>query len=127
MSDKVEMIEIKTADLIDQALDWAMAQAEGIRHAIFHGDVFKVPHPMNYGADFYRYIPTGSWEQAGPLIEKYSIEILHYGQPYNRYWSAQNPDVAPALRGKTPLTAICRCIVHAKLGETVLVPKELVK
>lgn len=107
------MIEVKTADLIGPALDWAVAIACDV-----HVEGFE---------------PSTDWSQCGPLIEKYRLVVAHagcygwfaylQGNPRCTYVDTQAED---EICGPTALVATCRAIVHAKFGDTVKVPKELI-
>lgn len=121
-----DMIEVKTAELIGPALDWAVAQAEGLTALIY-----KCEHPYIYidspGRGCGPYLPSHAWFEGGPLIEKYKLDI---GAPMEgenfTTWSAYTEWGSPmGSMGGTPLVAACRAIVTAKLGEAVQVPKEL--
>lgn len=122
-------MKIKTSELKFGALDWCIAQIEGL-----HVDLT----PPNYGDgtslvfiagrdDLYR--PSTDWSQGGPLIEKYFIvsERMCDG-----LWQCEGVfkcalDSHSMLgEGETPLIAFCRAIVSAKLGDEVDVPEGLV-
>ena len=145
----MEMIEVKTAELVGPALDWAVAKAIG-------GD--RKPHRFasNDDAPMYeawvfpegsycractQWSPSTDWSQGGPLIEKYSIS-------FNRFCTGgANSDGSlkdalfacigfrRTVSGKNAegraeptqyLIVACRAIVAAKLGDTVRVPAALV-
>ena len=117
----MNMNKVKTAELIGPALDWAVAEAEG------------VPIVFSKAAGFWRradipdleeWSPSSSWEQGGPLIDKHNVEILRAGDcVMAKLYGLTNA----AGDGKTPLIAACRAIVAAKLGDAVSVPEELVQ
>lgn len=98
-------MKIKTADLIDEALDWAVATAQGI----------DIPYTVPF---------SSVWMYGGPIIDREKISI--------RQWD-NVPDVHAYLpegdwvSGPTPLIAAMRCFVMSKLGDEVEVPKELIK
>jgi hypothetical protein len=81
-----ETIEMKTADLIGPALDWAVAQVEAVPVAI------ASPH---YGADWRiykpgfggKYSPSTDWAVGGLLIEKHQVN-LHGPQHSDDVWAA---------------------------------------
>lgn len=110
-----EFVEVKAADLVGSALDYAT----GIAVGAFEEGEFK----------FRAFNPSTDWGHGGPLIEKYHVD-LHYphGLPGRGWWaqagthSQENPFAAIDA---TPLVAACRAIVASVLGETVSVPKEL--
>lgn len=55
------------------------------------------------------------WEQGGPLIEKYSLDIEKLGSE----WAAYPLDEFQRAFGDTPLQAICRSVVRAAFGDEV--------
>jgi hypothetical protein len=120
------MIEVKTSDLAGPALDWAIAQIEGVEVAIAapqYGTGWRVYKP-NFGG---KYSPSTDWAVGGPLIDKYKLDL---GAPMeaDRFttWSANTEWGHPhGHKGETALIAACRAIVAAKLGNTVQVPAEL--
>ncbi|WP_116817911.1 phage protein NinX family protein [Pseudomonas syringae] len=115
-----EFLEVKTADLVGAALDWAVAKAEGVEPAYRH--VVVDGRPIS------NYRPSTNWSQGGPLISKYHMDFC-----------CEHPETIGAalcdengmyiddrmMFGKTHLIAACRAIVASVLGETVSVPKEL--
>lgn len=115
----MKMVEVKTAELIGSALDWAVAQVEGRQVTpLKTGLIFGVEcgHLCQYST---------SWRQGGPLIDKYKVCTGWIGDaPIAFMLDHKYKDgvrVAP-----TPLIAACRAIVAAKLGDVVSVPAELV-
>lgn len=115
-----EFIEVKTAELTGTALDWAVEAALG---------GVRVGHRVDFPHGYWcvgEYKPSWRWDQGGPLIEKYQIDLKWGGIDGKAYWwSATHQDLAQFQIGATPLIAACRAIVAAHLGETVSVPKEL--
>ena len=103
---------MKTSDLSGAALDYVVAECEGV---IYHG-----PAWTKYSTD---------WAQGGPIIEREGINLDNYAK--NPKWSAWTP--APDREsgeaqayGPTPLIAAMRCYVASKLGDEVEIPEELV-
>lgn len=132
----MKTVEMKTADLIGPALDWAVARAQGW--------TFGPPH-KGHGLDVWRdesgkwvgtlpaqaFKPSTDWGQGGPLIEKYKLTIQQVnGIAATFADDTGEPDYdGRTMRiadGVTVLIAACRAIVSAKLGDTVSVPAELV-
>lgn len=110
----MNMIEVKTAGLAGPALDWAVAQIEGVG---------CTPTTI---MRFYR--PSTDWAQGGPLIEKHHIEIVSFcgeGWECVKSWCHGEIDETYPF-GETHLIAACRAIVAVKLGDVVSVPAELV-
>ena len=129
------MREMKTAQLIGPALDWAVAQIEGETE---HVQFSALPSSQHY------YAPSRKWAQGGPLIEKHDINTIRcndlyfpkgneHGDFYEPYWEATidgGTDAGIPLYktyGPTPLIAAMRCLVDAKLGDTVQIPSELIQ
>ena len=111
----MKMVEVKTAELIGSALDWAVAQVEGRQVTPFKtGLIFGVEcgHLCQYST---------SWRQGGPLIEKHITALVQSGT--ETYWSHCEDRLG---LGSTALIAACRAIVAAKLGDVVSVPAELI-
>lgn len=124
-----DLIEVKTAGLTGHALDWAVAQSEGLE-ASLEPPQYNVPWRVFWKKRGQAlewdvlYNPHEDWALAGSLIDKHyptfsfsdgllrAEVIVASGEPF----SAVGPDY---------LVAACRAIVAAKLGDTVQVPKEL--
>lgn len=125
------MVEVKTAELVGPALDWAVAEADGADElkVVPWGDgktvscIYWLP---DGGCWANHYSPSTDWSHGGPLIEKHSVWL---GAPYGsrRCWDASYHTSCEAHDGDTPLIAACRAIVDAKLGDVVRVPAELVQ
>ena len=152
----MSMIEVKTAELIGPALRYAVAVACGWKmQRIEDGDWTEgephwwqainekavIPGRRNGLVGYivpgakgitssYAYCPDVDWSQGGPLIEKYAVKIEHF--PSETIASKANARIAMHSTaywqsGPTPLVALCRAIVAAKLGDVVSVPAELVQ
>lgn len=105
------MKTVKTRELIDSALDWAVCVANGETR-------------KEYLANPYPY--STNWVFGGPIIEREGISVDRCG----RAWTADvtNPFDGYAEHttdGPTSLIAAMRCYVASKLGDTVNVPEEL--
>lgn len=123
-----DLIEVRTRDLAGEALGWAVAQAEGLQAHI---------EPPQYGnpsrvfvrrADeatsrLDRYNPQEDWGLGGQLIEKYRFGFGLYS---DSFFAVTGLDDAPGeADGSTHLISACRAIVAARLGDPVLIPREL--
>jgi hypothetical protein len=109
-------MKIKTSELKDLALDWAVAKCE--KHASRHTvNVF----------DFndYFFNPSTDWSQGGPIIEREKIRLDTTWNFEDGYWSARMDTVGGWWLGDTPLIAAMRCYVASQLGDEVEVPDEL--
>jgi len=101
-------MKVKTNELSGQALDWAVAKAEGYPDEDISVD-------WNYSTD---------WRLGGLLIEREGIQI----QKHRSGWVALPEDAQFSeeeyQEGPTILIAAMRCYVASKLGEEVEVLEE---
>lgn len=120
----MKTIEVKTAELIGPALDWAVAKVEC-------GDVSIPASDVVWDKYAGHYCPSTDWSQGGPLLAEYQLEFSidedtnsvgasllawrSHGKSHRTRWS----------KGPGHLIAACRAIVAAKLGDTVRVPAGL--
>lgn len=115
-----QMIEVKTAELIGPALDWAVAKVEC-------GDVSIPASDVVWDKYAGHYCPSTDWSQGGPLLHKHRVSTEAPGVS-SGFWTASMPGSAlmEICQGSTPLVAGCRRLVREHLGNTVNVPAELV-
>ncbi len=123
---------MKTSELSDIALDWAVAMATGnleSRACFVMGN--EVWDTLNSDPDFpVRYSPSTDWAQAGPIIERIK------GFELKQWLESRNSNCCEAhihnyegdwvSFGPTPLIAAMRCYVFNKLGEEVDIPADLI-
>ncbi len=121
-------MKIKTQDLYLSALDWAVAQCEGLLCFGYcsYGDRFSV---TNSDGVIETYAPSFVWSQGGPIIERERIGLWAYqwneqGEP-EAGWYAEDEGGDHVRTGITPLIAAMRCFVASKLGDEVEIPDEL--
>lgn len=105
---------MKTSELIGPALDWAVAQAEGI--ALVDGCIFtKDPFDEQV-----LYSPSTDWSQGGTIIEREWIEIVPWPNESDeelRWRATQYDAVTPVIcAGPTALIAAMRCYVASKFN-----------
>ena len=114
------LVEVKTAELIGPALDWAVAQIEGETE---HVQFSALPSSRHY------YAPSRKWAQGGPLIDKmggFELKVWLESKPETKCEAhIHNYDGNWIVFGPTPLIAAMRCLVASKLGDVVQVPEEL--
>lgn len=135
-----DLIEVKTADLIGEALGWAVGMAEGLELELeppHYGTAWRVfaRHRYTVTEQAKRFNPWEDWAVGGPLIDKHHVQTSFNGSgfsqsPTGQYWCAyvckpSGQQEFPSGGGPNALTAACRAIAQAKLGDTVQVPKEL--
>lgn len=115
-----EFTEVKTANLIGSALDWAVAQVEGITYNPNYLGVSDFRGPKPVYSSISNYSPSTDWSKGGPLIDKC---ITALNQSGTETWWAHCEDRLGL--GPSALIAACRAIAAAKLGDTVSVPARL--
>lgn len=140
-------MKINTNELIGPALDWAVANAQGIRSSVMvEVDCGQAQfRPLERWcainvtmAGHEVFDPSADWAQGGPIIDREGIGFHRngkrtYSSDAMRYEAnvTRNQDDAPICRvgyralGPTPLVAAMRCYVMSKLGIDVDVPEEL--
>ena len=115
-------MKVKTYNLIEATLDWAVAKCEGfvlpdMTHSLY--DWFKAYGPR-YSTD---------WALGGPLKEREKIETrwIITDSEGGGYWQAANlfTDTYGYTHRKSELAAAMRCYVASKLGDVVDIPDEL--
>ena len=101
-------MKIKTSELTDLALDWAVSAAKGLSWKL-HG-----------------HIPFSTdWAQGGPIIGSERISFVSPNEVIDE-WEAIHPtQMHNESYGPTILIAAMRCYVASKLGDEVDIPNEL--
>jgi len=117
---------MKTSELTDPALDWAVCEASGFfaGYTQFRsGRAFLKVYGVARNSHLH---PSTNWAQGGPIIERELIAMSPYLYTDDA-WQATlaTPDKHYCAYGPTPLTAAMRCFVSSKLGDEVEIPKEL--
>lgn len=130
-----DLIEVRVSNLTGAALDWAVAQAEGISTIMLSPPKEERPKPFALfgslalsvgGEDQSSYTPSSCWHCGGPLIDKHRGSVHSYpGMVGDAAYSGGPEGAGIWCYGPTALIAFCRGLVRYKLGETVQVPKEL--
>lgn len=122
------MPSIKVSELSGAALDWAVAQCEGINQLIAYNSSGKDPQVLDaelveMGFDgTATYNPSIDWSQGGPIIEMNRLQL----RPMRgNQWDAYAGQFGGDASGPTPLIAAMHCYVAFKLGESIDVPEPL--
>ena len=129
-------MKIKTQDLTDAALDWAVAISKGIPAEELYiqkwgsrltPSIYRRYRDADGSLDVsYTSGPdllfSRKWEAGGQIIEREGISIYRMTSDWS---AAYNPSGA-AQDGPTPLIAAMRCYVASKLGDEVDVPEKLI-
>lgn len=106
-------MKIKTSELKDKALDWAVATCEGVDELLFEShDVGR----FHYSTD---------WSQGGPIIEREKITLRPDKDGWIAYAKGKMLDIGFPMCGPTPLVAAMRCYVASRLGDEVDIPDEV--
>lgn len=124
-------MKIKTGELTDQALNWAVAKCEGF----WFGDAgygnCAMYQPYKYGPTMpaSAWKPSTNWSQAGPIIERERITISQSRDLIASIWTEGYGPGDGGYKfkqtGPTPLIAAMRTFVASRLGDEVDVPEEL--
>ena len=117
-------MKVKTRDLTDIALDWAVAKCLGQNEGTLDPATFLC---TAWPSGVYKY--SGRWSQGGPIIENEGMTVGRSLNPGE--WSAEaflvDGTTSHARSGPTPLIAAMRCFVASHAGDEVEVPEELLK
>ncbi|HCP54551.1 MAG: hypothetical protein CMK72_01245 [Pseudomonadaceae bacterium] len=125
-----QMIEVKVAEATGPALDWMVAIVE--KQSLVR--IGNHPHVLRDGQILGPYRPSTDWSQGGPLMDAH---CRSYGAVQNdsgvirsfAYREGEPYDPLRPMRlssGPTILIAFCRARVRAMLGDTAMVPAELI-
>lgn len=119
-------MKIKTRELIDAALDWAVAKCLGWEGVICKNPAWAVPlYIATNDTGLYTYAPSTDWAQGGPLKEREGIVSgPSVKGDFFAFKPVKDADSAKAF-GPTELVAAMRCLVAVKLGDEVDIPDEL--
>ena len=118
-------MKIRTADLNGAALDWAVAQCEGLDEREY------VEIDNLYGAKWRGPEYSTDWAQGGPIIEREKIEWQWIPAPDKAHqYGARKPSLGGLNRtfcmdGPTVLVAAMRCCVISEFGYEIDIPEEL--
>jgi len=112
---------MKTSELTGAALDWAVAQCEGLLAFGWEDDMGLLKITLSTGEAEY-FIPTMKWEQGGPIIQEKKIEIFIRDEEWFAYSSFSTPE---DFHGDTPLVAAMRCYVASVYGTEIDIPEGL--
>lgn len=124
-------MKVKTENLIDLSLDWAVAECLGatrIQLYEYNGRrMIRVSLPEGIHAPWE---PSRYWGQGGPIIDRMMqgkfFLLENDDSCCHVAYSETEHDNAHGY-GPTPLIAAMRCFVANKFGDEVEVPEELMK
>jgi hypothetical protein len=113
---------VKTSELIESALDWAVATYLN-KPIVLAIPIGATKHEPYHPEASLPYCFSRDWSQAGPIIER--EKIFTTGFHHDLWWATKGRDTDFSYSGSTPLIAAMRCYVASKLGNEVDIPKEL--
>ena len=108
---------MKTTELRETELDWAVAKCEGYEEKQFI-EIDNHHGPLWAGPDY-----STDWAQGGPIIEREGISL----EFRNGDWIASYAGFSLRFFSYDPLVSAMRCYVASKLGEEVEIPAELME
>ena len=114
-------MKIKTSELKDAFLDWAVGKCEYMRHSLESDFCGRVGYAWEYSTN---------WAKGGPIIERERMDIQcwdFHSVPWkaSMWWDDESSSGDIEMHGTTPLIAAMRCYVASKLGDEVEIPEEL--
>ena len=112
---------MKTNELTGTALDWAVAQCDGVAAVWREDESALIFFDREEGGER-EWRPVTDWAQGGPIIEREMIELVPQTPAL---WDAMYRTQHIPNDGPTPLIAAMRCYVAFKLGDEINVPEEL--
>lgn len=133
-------MKIKTQELQGNALDYAVALANGFLSPLFEGEDARavlqtyagetkvVWNPKYYDAEVYS--PSKKWFEAGYIIEDNKISIQFEEGICSAYFRDKlfcDDGSECWSTGETALVAAMRCFVQSKLGSEVEIPNEILE
>lgn len=129
---------VKTSELKDDALDWAVAKCKGITPIAVKKKYSKGYILYSFPASTVPLEYSSKWAQGGLIIEREHLCVMppivrRIGREGHactvQDWRAmkQADENDPIIHGKgpTPLIAAMRCYVASKFGDTVEIPDQL--
>jgi hypothetical protein len=105
---------MKVAELEGAELDCWVAHAEKFEDVSLIGEKCRV---VCYPHDYDSYSPSTNWALAGPIIERYEIDLEHVRGVGELVWTAVC--WGHIAHGPTPLISAMRCFVASKFGDEV--------
>lgn len=121
-------MKIKTSELQDATLDWAVAKCELDDKVSIYFDENGEPLCHDDWPDNQEFKPSINWSQGGPIIEREEIalEPMTHDEHGDGWLATRVEGPAVCMEfGQTMLIAAMRCYVASHLGDEVQVPEEL--
>ena len=111
-------MKVKTSELTKHALDWAVANCEGLLAFGYRtdGERFVIENSDGNAEGF---MPSTDWAHAGLIIERECISIENKTDTGGWVATRIEGSAVSEAHGDTPLIAAMRCYVASKLGDEV--------
>ncbi len=117
---------VKTNQLIEEALDWAVAKCEGIK--LYSGPrdnnpAYKPNWVRRKHGDLFQ--PSTDWSQGEPILDREKIKL---GWVVDHWVAQKDFNYNKSFYGRDPhhpLIAAMRCYVASKLGDEIEIPDAL--
>lgn len=108
---------MKTSELTEAALDWAVAKALGAETE-YNFETDKGWLGPEYQSD---------WKWGGPIIERerFRLEPMYQDSGWLAFSSDEFDPNKRVGFGPSPLVAAMRCLVASKFGDEIEIPEEL--
>lgn len=121
-----DALKVNITDLSGIALDWAVANGEGLLAFGYKNDSGRLLITLSSCNTEY-FQPTLHWSLAGPIIEREGIATRKSFEDGRGGWTANIWAHGTTFfeEGPTPLIAAMRCFVASKFGESIEIPDEL--
>jgi hypothetical protein len=134
-------MKIKTNELTRAALDWAVAQCEGVDVELISARMITERRRLSFTPEEmaslaapkpYLVIPgvgnaaySTDWAQGGPIIERAGITVTKTAHGFWESYKRPASEYECYQINQHPLIAAMRCYVASKLGDEIDVPEEL--
>ena len=117
-------MKVKASELQGEALDWAVAKAEGVDGYIVN-ESFMTRWTDDECEDGVDYHYSTDWAQGGPIIEREGISVATDDvEPWCGFIEDDETNTL-FFSGPTPLIAAMRCYVASQIGDEIELPEEL--
>ena len=118
---------MKTNELTEAALDWAVAKCIGHRVAESYGSYIRIYLPdLKQSGYTLAFCPSTDWAHGGPIIEREGLLVRpSFTDERGKWTSILWASTSFFESGPTPLIAAMRCYVASKLGDEIELPTEL--
>lgn len=112
-------MKVKTSELsgvqLDYAVAWAVYWGQPVLHITSETSFVELMGSV--------YSPSTDWRDCSSLVDY----VEHVSLQPGKLWAAVACGVFQYHKAETPMVAICRAVVSAKLGDEVDIPDDLME